>query len=489
MAPQVLSVATDRSRFSPTDSVEELWRGLNLPDQALAALRLEDEGKGLPSSFKIGHLAQTSIAMTALLAALIHSEKCQGSVPAVTIPLEHAVIEFQSERLYSIDGKPAPSAWGPIGGLHKTSDGHIRVHDGFPNHRSGAKKLLGCPEDADRAAVASKIAAWASVELENAAAESDLVMSALRSYEQWDLLPQAKVIAYFPIQIRKLADGRPRMPRGRGAGGTDKCLRGLRVLEMSRVIAAPVAGKTLAAHGADVLWITSPNLPDLPPLDRDFGRGKRTAQLDINLTKDKEKLQALLDDADVFLQGYRPGSLAARGFSPKQLATRRPDGIICANMSAYGPDGPWSNRRGFDSLVQTCSGMNVSEAQHYGKGEVARPAPCQALDHAGGYFLAAGIMAASHRQLMEGGSYQVDVSLAGTMKYLRSLGQYEGNSGFQGVRKSKSINDVPEEYLEERGSEFGVLKAVKHSARLEGLQVGWDIMPRPLGSDEPAWLS
>lgn len=419
-----VSAAPDRSHFSTMEGIEELWTGLQLPHQALDSVHLEGQGKGLPSSFKIGQLAQTSIAMTALLAALIYSKKNQGSVPHVTVPLEHAAVEFKSERLYSIDGNAAPSPWGPIGGLHRTSDGHVRLHDSFPNHRDGAKELLGCSDDADRASVAAKIASWTSVDLETAAFDSKLVISALRSYEQWDVLPQAKAIEDFPIQIRKIADGPPRVARYMAAGDSDKCIRGLRVLEMSRVIAAPLAGKTLAAHGADVLWITSPELPDLPTMDRDFGRGKRTAQLDINRVEDKEKLFSLLDDADVFLQGYRPRSLAARGLSPEQIAAKRPDGIICANMSAYGPNGPWSDRRGFDSLVQTCSGMNVSEAQHYCKGEHARPTPCQALDHAGGYFLTAGILAALYKQMTEGGSYQVDVSLAGVMKYLRSLGQY-----------------------------------------------------------------
>ena len=156
-------------------------------------------------------------------------------------------------------------------------------------------------------------------------------------------------------------------------------------------------------------------------------------------------------------------------------------------MSAYGPDGPWSNKRGFDSLIQTCSGMNISEAEHFGAGEAARPTPCQILDHAGGYFLAAGIEAALYKQATEGGSWQVDVSLAGVMKYLRSLGQYEGKSGFE-TRDFTCTQDVPEEYLETRTTGFGEMTAVRHSASLEGVEVGWDVMPKPLGSDEKQWL-
>ncbi|KAJ9603283.1 hypothetical protein H2200_012061 [Cladophialophora chaetospira] len=476
------------------ETVTHLWKGLRLPEEALAAIDFpEAHSLATPSSFKIGQLAQGSIGLTALLAALIYSERNnRKTAPRVTVPLHHALLEFKSEGFYTIDGKPMPSAWGPIGGLHKTADGYIRVHDSFPNHRAAAKRLLGLPDDAGRDAVGAAISKWKAVELETAAVEAGAVMAALRSFEQWDESPQGKAVADFPILIRKIDDGPAGWPEGFAGATLDKCLRSLRVLEMSRVIAAPVAGRTLAAHGADVLWITSTNLPDLPSIDRDTGRGKRTAQLDLDKEEDLDKLLELLDDADVFLQGYRPESLAARGLSPTQLAARRrrkgKKGVICANLSAYGSSGPWARRRGFDSLVQTCTGMNMSEAEHFGQNDPpAKPMPCQALDHASGYFLAAGIMAALYKQSQEGRSWQVDVSLAGTMKYLRSLGQYEGNSGFQ-CQFPKSIAEVPEEFLEEKMSEFGMLKAVKHSARIEGVDVGFDIMPKPLGSDELRWL-
>ncbi|KAL4881371.1 beta-N-acetylglucosaminidase [Aspergillus karnatakaensis] len=488
-APTESTAFQDRSAFSAADSVKHIWNELSLPSEALTQLHLPgDGGLGLPSSFKVGHLAQASIGLSALLAALIHAHRNSTSTLAVSVPLQHAAIEFKSERLYTLDDKPAPSPWGPIGGLHKTADGHVRLHDSFPNHRDGAKTLLGCSSSANRQEVASKITPWRAIDLESAAFDSKLVISALRSYSEWDVLPQARAIADFPILLRKLGDGPKVLPQGLQSPNADKALRGLRVLEFSRVIAAPLAGKTLAAHGADVLWVTSPNLPDLPTMDRDFGRGKRTIQLDLDSEEDRKDLDTLLEDAHVFIQGFRPVSIAARGLSPQDFATRFKDrGIICANMSAYGPSGPWSKKRGFDSLIQTCSGMNVSEAEHFGANEPARPTPCQALDHAGGYFLAAGVMAALYKQATEGGSWEVDVSLAGVMKYLRSLGQWSGKEGFQ-TRDYTCTNDVPEEFLETRDSGFGALTAVKHSASIEGVAVGWDIMPKPLGSDEKRWL-
>ncbi|OAL30061.1 hypothetical protein AYO20_08965 [Fonsecaea nubica] len=571
----------DRRHFSTVDGLTHLWTTLGLPPKALGSVRLPDaDAVGLPSSFKIGNLAQSSIALTALLAALIHTsqrnrraenendnandEDNDTAVPTITVPLHHAVIEFRSERFHTIAGSH-PGGGRPhsaVGGLHRTSDGWVRVHDIFPHHRARALEVLGCGADADRDAVAAATGRWRCVDLENTALEAGAVVAALRSYEQWDVLPHAKAIRDFPIQIRKIVSDDDCHAGGGGGGGDGdddgspggwqermsqdsgeaKALHGVRVLEMSRVIAAPVAGRTLAAHGADVLWVTSPGLPDLPVIDRDTARGKRTASLDLDLdakadnpshasaparenhesdsASDKEILLSLLDDADVFLQGYRPGSLAGRGLSIDALIARRRQkgirrGIVCANLSAYGADGPWRARRGFDSLVQTCSGMNVSEAEHFssgrddassttttgtapynagvgtsGAGGAARPMPCQALDHASGYFLAAGIMAALYRQSRpgcSGCSYEVSVSLAGTMKYLRSLGQYPGNTGFL-CPDYATMQDVPAEHLEERMSGFGLLKAVKHSATIDGVPVGWDVMPNPLGSDEPRWL-
>jgi len=152
----------------------------------------------------------------------------------------------------------------------------------------------------------------------------------------------------FPVQVNKLGAGISDLPP-RIAAGNDRCFRGIRVLELNRVVTAPVAGKILAAHRVDILWITSPSHPDLPELGRDLARGKRTAQLDLLTQEGREKSMELAKDADVFIQGYRPGSLAAKDFSPSGFARINPS-IVYANVSAYGPSGPWSRNRGFDSM-------------------------------------------------------------------------------------------------------------------------------------------
>ena len=473
-----------RENFSPFDSVAHIWETLELPKDALDSLKLPQDAECYPSSFKVDHLAQSCIAASALAAALFRSIRLQVSIPRVIVPVEHACVEFKSERLYVLDGKPAPSSWGTIGGLHKTADGYVRMHDVFPDHRLNALRILGLGENATRKDVGGKMLEWKSVQLETEAFVRGAVIAALRSFEQWDELPQAKSVPDVPILLRKLSHSSP-FTRSPKLLKDDGCLRGIRVLEMSRVIAAPVAGKTLAAHGADVIWVTSPTLPDLPDLDRDLARGKRTVQLDIKRPEDKAKLLELLKSADVFLQGYRPNSLSSQGLSTSELIGVNPN-LIVANLSAYGP-GPWSENRGFDSLVQTCSGINVAEAARYGAGEPTRVLPCQAFDHGAGYLLATGVISALYKRATVGGVYEVNVSLAGVMKYLRSLGQYEGHTGY--TRKDFRSSDDVEHYLETRDTEFGKLKAVRHAATIEGIKINWEFMPKPLGSDDPIWLT
>lgn len=458
---------------------------MRLPSEALEALDLPGgDQPALPSSYKVGVFAQSSIALSALTAALLYRTRNKfSSTPRVCVPLEHAVIEFKSERLYTIDGQPPSPAWGDIGGFYKTIDGYVLIHDVLPNHGQRALEVLGLPPDVSREDVARKTALWTSLELEIAGTDKGkAAIYALRSYEQWDSLLQSAAVDDKAVLLEQLVGGATKnMPRTLDG----RCLSGLRVIEMTRVIAAPVAGKTLAAHGADVIWVTTPSLPDKPCFGRDLSRGKRTVQLDIHDPKDKTRLLRLIRTCGVFIQSFRPGSLASYGLSPTELTQINPN-IIYANLSAFGPNGPWAGRRAFDSLIQTCTGMNASEALHAGKGEFARATPCQALDHAGGYLLATGIMAAIYRRETVGGAWKVEVSLTGAMKYLRSLGQYSGASGF-GSRDYVAQEDVPARYLETRETALGNMTAVKHSALIQGCEVGWGEMPKPLGSDEARW--
>lgn len=275
--------------------------------------------------------------------------------------------------------------------------------------------------------VSKALVNWDAVDFETEAASRGMCATALRSFKEWDAHPQAKaLLGTPPVTLVKIGDA----PKRATLPGAARPLDGIRVLDLSRVLAGPIAGRTLAAQGADVLFVTSPNLPALPLLDIETSLGKRTTQLDLTLPADRNTLTRLTGEADVFLQAYRPGGLEHKGFGTQELASLRP-GIVCANLTAWGWEGPWRDRRGFDSLVQTATGFNVAEGEahrqlegHSENGAAPpRTLPMQALDHAAAYFLAFGINAALCRTITEGGSWEVRVSLAAVGQWIRSLGR------------------------------------------------------------------
>lgn len=444
-----------RKSASSLDITHEFLSTLSLPLDT--PLTLPDANDiGIPSSFRIAPLAQGTIATSACAASLYWALR-KGephATPPVTVPLYHVLADFLSERLYTLhDSASLRSAWGVVGGLHKTKDGYVRIHDSLENHTTGTLKLLGLPLTATKDEVKAAVATWSSDDLETATTTHDVVIYKLRSFEEWDALVGATDNGGVPISVSCVSPSAPPIPKPIHT----KPLHGIKVVEMTRVIAGPLAGKTLAHYGADVTWITSPNRPTIPALDVDFSRGKTHMQLDITDPEDKQTLLSLLADADVFLQSYRPGSLAARGLSVAELQKTNPN-IICASLSAFPAGHPFEARRGFDSLIQTCSGMNDSEARHAGLGEVARPAPCQVLDHASGYLLASGISSALYQRHTKGGSWEVKASLSGMMEYLRTLGQHPGSSVFD-----VAAPEASDEYLEELPN--GTF--VKHAAHID----------------------
>src|SRR6516165_3503526 len=238
-------------------------------------------------------------------------------------------------------------------------------------------------------------------------------------------------------------------------------------------------GRTLAAHGADVLLITASHLPSMQPLVIDTGRGKLSTSIDLRQSGGRETLAALLRAADVFVQGYRPGAVAAFGFGPQEVARIRP-GIVYVSLCAYGYEGPWAGRRGFDSLVQTASGFNAAEAEAFGASE-PRPLPAQVLDHATGYLMAFAAMSALARRAERGGSWHVRTSLAQTGYWFRQLGRGDGltcsDPGFDEVR----------DRLEDTPSGFGTLTAVRHAAVMTETPPRWVRPTVPLGTHAPAW--
>jgi crotonobetainyl-CoA:carnitine CoA-transferase CaiB-like acyl-CoA transferase len=389
--------------------------------------------------------------------------------------MRHAAIELLSEHFARLEGVPPEDSWDRIAGTYQCGDGRwVRLHTNFPHHRAGILRILGC--DYDKQAVATALKSWTGFDLEDAAAENGLCATAMRSFAEWDAHPHGQAVITQPVvKITRIGDA-----PARGLPAADRPLSGVRVLDLTRVIAGPVCGRMLAAHGADVMNIASPNIPNLPRLVVDTGRGKLSAHLELRDKAGNEGLKQLLSGADIFVQGYRPGGLADLGFSPEDAARIRP-GIVYVSLSAYGHVGPWSGRRGFDSITQTASGINYAEAEAAGQ-TAPKPLPCQALDHGSGYLLAFGALTALTRRMREGGSWHVQVSLARTGRWIRDLGRIENGLAIA----TPAVEDVAD-LMETSESGWGRLHAVGHSARLSETPARWDRPSSPLGTHPATW--
>ncbi|MDB5563652.1 MAG: carnitine dehydratase [Tardiphaga sp.] len=459
---------------SPSEILAGLWTGVGGDPSTLPAVTLTGDEPQLPSSFRVAAAAQVSLAAAGLAAAHIWQLR-SGQSQSVSIDMRHAVVECRSERYLRLDGHPPPPAWDAIAGVYKTRDERfVRLHTNFPHHRDAVCQVLNCkPERAD---VQAALLQWDGEAFETAAYAAGGVVALMRSYDEWSALPQAEAITVLPlIEISKIGEAAPKpWPSG------DRPLSGLRVLDLSRVIAGPVAGRTLAAHGADVMLISSPDLPAIPWLTIDTGRGKLSSFVDLKSEQGRDVLRGLLAEADIFSQGYRPQSLAALGFSPAEAATINP-GIVYVSLSAYGREGPWAERRGFDSLVQCATGFNHAEGQAAGV-EGPKELPAQMLDHATGYLMAFGAMMAQARQAREGGSWHVQVSLARTGKWLWDMGRLA-----DGLAAEDLPGDEIKPFVAQTPSGFGMLSAVRHAAVLSETPALWARPAMPLGSHAPQW--
>lgn len=458
---------------SSPDILKNVWAVAGGDPSALNAIKLTGTGPLLPSSFAVDTAAQVTVAAAGLAAADIWKQR-SGQSQDVAVDLRHAVIECRSERYMRVDGKPPPPAWDAIAGVYKVRDGFVRLHTNFKHHREAVCKVLGC--EAEREKVQAALNGWDGEAFETAAYAGGCVVSFMRPYDTWSKHPHAKALAELPLlTIEKIGEAAPRpWPAG------DRPLSGVRVLDLSRVIAGPLAGRTLAAHGADVLLVAGPNLPQIDWLTIDHGRGKLSTHLELKSEEGRATLRSLLKDADIFSQGFRPDSLASLGFSAEEAAKINP-GIVFVSMCAYGHKGPWSGRRGFDSLVQTTTGFNHAEGQAAGV-DGPKELPSQMLDHATGYLMAFGAMMAKARQAREGGSWHVRLSLAQTGRWLWNLGRVEG-----AMKRPELPAETVAQYMEKLPSGFGELTSVRHSAILSKTPARWTRPAMPLGSHPPQW--
>jgi crotonobetainyl-CoA:carnitine CoA-transferase CaiB-like acyl-CoA transferase len=385
--------------FLPT-----MWRCLGEDGAALGAVRSngEDVLPLLPSPLPVGLLAHDAVAAAALQAAHLGGTEAE---PLRLDPVRIATA-YTSERHFRLDGA-VPDIWAPLSGFWPTADGWLRTHANYPHHRARLLGALGLGDGAGKEDLAAALATLSAHEAEQRVVSAGGIAAAVRTTEEWSTSPEGAAAADAPLlTVRRLGDG-PAVPVPAGRPGLP--LAGCRVLDLTRVIAGPVATRTLSLLGADVLRIDPPALPEPAVQWLDTGMGKRSTLLDLADPTGRAAFDRLLDSADVVVTGYRPGALSALGLDPETLAARRP-GVIVARLSAWGDRGPWGERRGFDSIVQAASGIAVAS----GDPGAGTPGvlPAQALDHSAGYLLAAAVLALLRRRAEEGGSWLAETSLA-----------------------------------------------------------------------------
>ena len=457
----------------PVEALRDILERAGWTGPGADAVRFTGADPVLPTNFLMGTAGAAAIAAVGLGVAEWWRLRA-GTAQDVSVDLRAAAMALRGNTFLAVDGGPPPDLWGGISGYYETADGRwIQFHCNFPHHRDGVLAVLGCGDD--RAEVAAAVADWNGQDLEDALAAAGMCATMARTAGEWRAHPQAEAVAGLPLlEIEKIADGPPQPPP---AG--ERPLSGLRVLDLTRVLAGPVAGRALAEHGAEVMRVSGPGLPFIPPLVMETGHGKLAAEVDLKTEAGRETLRGLLGRADVFSQAYRHGALAGRGFSPAEVAEIRP-GIVYLDLCAWGRRGPWRDRRGFDTLVQTATGIAMEQ------GADGRPShlPGSPLDYVSGYLGAFGVLVALGRRAREGGSYLVRLSLARTGRWIDGLGRVDGPDA-RGL-PTPGLADVAD-LTTESDTPFGRLTHLAPVVGLSETPPRWERPAAPLASHPPVW--
>ena len=427
----------------------------------------------LPSNFLIGTAGAASIAACGLAAADLW-ELRTGRRQDVGMDVRTGAIAMRCSRYTRKLGGEASSGMADISDFYQCGDGRwVQLHCNFPHHRDGALEILGC--DATKEAVAATVKGWDAAKLEATLVAAGMCCTMTRTAAEWEASEHAAAVDALPLmEITRIGDSDPEpLPEG------DRPLAGIRALDLTRVLAGPTCGRTLAEHGADVMRISGPHLPFHPALVMDTGHGKLAAHVDLREESGRETLRALVRDGDIFTQGYRPDTLAARGFGPDDLAAIRP-GIVYVSLCAYGRSGPWRDRRGFDTLVQNATGICDEQG-----GDRPWHLPVSLLDYASGYLMAFGAMTALGRRAREGGSYHVQVSLVQTAHWLKGLGRVDAAADALSL-PDPDAGDVAD-LLMRSNTPFGELEHLAPAVQLSETAPHWARPVVPLGTHEPVW--
>jgi crotonobetainyl-CoA:carnitine CoA-transferase CaiB-like acyl-CoA transferase len=448
--------------------ISELWDALGGRLEMSGTAEIVGHG-ALPSVFAVSDFAAAVVA-TAGLALAEWSHARSGALPPVTVDRRLASLWFG----FSIAPQDwaLPPAWDPVAGDYACMDGWIRLHTNAPHHREAALKVLGTA--AERTEVAAAVARWRGDELEAAIVAEQGCAAAMRSTRQWAEHPQGRAVLAEPLM---------RMETGVEAGAFEgsfdllRPLRGLKVLDLTRVLAGPVATRFLAGFGADVLRIDPPAWEE-PGVVPEVTPGKRCARLDLKTNTGRERFRALLSEADVVVHGYRPDALEALGLGADLRASICP-GLIDVSLDAYGWSGPWANRRGFDSLVQMSCGIAEAGMRQAGADRPV-PLPVQALDQGAGYLMAAAVLRGLTLRAQTGRGSRWRTSLARVGGFLAACPQ--------GPVADPIGKAEPADYAQQvEATDWGPALRLRSPLSVGSAEMHWDRPAGRLGASAALW--
>lgn len=445
--------------------LEQIWTALDGDDDLLDRVSVHGPTAVLPSGFRLTELAGASIAAATLAVAELAAARRGGLTPTVTVDRRHAAVAFGCEARQRAIGWTMPEVWDPLAGDYACADGWIRLHTNYEHHRLAVLRALNVGPDREQ--IAAVVARRGADEVEQLVVDADGCAAAMRTLDQWSSSAPGRAVAAEPLVrwTRNASGGQLPPPAGQP-------LAGIRVLDLTRVLAGPIATRLLAAYGADVLRVDPPGFAEVPAVLPETTLGKRRAVVDLG---DRTVFAALLASAHVVVIGTRPE--ASIGVGSEWMRSINPD-LVISRHDAYGWSGPWSRRRGFDSLVQMSTGIAADQMRRLGR-ERPTPLAAQALDHATGYLIAAGVCRALVGRIRDGEVSELQTSLARTAQLLIDAGPVEHFD----VTPPTDVADL----TERAQTAWGPVDRVRVPGTIVGVHPQFVRAAGPLGSDPPGW--
>ena len=433
-------------------------------------VRLHGSDPVLPTRLRVGEAAASVLGAIGVAATDLHELRTGRRQQAEVDVRAAAAALLSFVHLRGGRGDELLRDAGPMTGIYEAHDGDfVHLHGGFPHLRDGLLALLDCRDE--RESIAAAVARWDASELEDAVAERRLCAARVRSRDEWLGHPQGRALEAAPLVeiVRRGDSPAEALPEG------PQPLSGVRVLDWTRVLAGPTCGRTLAEHGACVMRLHAAHLPTIRPFVVDTGHGKLSCALDLRDESGLAGFQELLRESDVLSRGYRQGALERRGLDDDALFALRP-GLIVVSINAYGHEGPWRARAGWEQLAQATSGIALEQ----GGGGRPRLLPAAATDYVTGYLGALGALEALRRRATVGGSYEVRVSLTRTAQWLLGLPRVDGEPG--GFDRA-----FLEPYMSKTRTPEGDVAHLGPVLRLSETPPRWTRPTPVLGSHPPEW--